>query len=141
MARRLQSTWALQLWHAGSVVVVRELSCPAACGNLSSLTRGRTGVPCVARWILNHWTTREVPQCVIYNYSIVFRIAACEVPYVYFVPCPYSILERDSRAQFMVSILEIQKLRPRDVDLLFLLHSAGYSLLSRSLYISSCQSP
>jgi len=29
--------------------------------DLSSLTRDRTLVPCVAGQILNHWTTREVP--------------------------------------------------------------------------------
>ena len=28
--------------------------------NLSSLTRDRTRVLCISRWILNHWTTREV---------------------------------------------------------------------------------
>ena len=28
---------------------------------LSYLTRDRTQVPCLARQILNHWTTREVP--------------------------------------------------------------------------------
>ena len=28
--------------------------------NLSSPTRSRTLIPCIARWILNHWTTREV---------------------------------------------------------------------------------
>ena len=27
----------------------------------SSQTRDLTGIPCIARWILNHWTTREVP--------------------------------------------------------------------------------
>ena len=30
--------------------------------NLSSLIRDRTCVLFIARWILNHWTTREVPQ-------------------------------------------------------------------------------
>ena len=29
--------------------------------DLSSLTRGQTHVPCITRWILNCWTTREVP--------------------------------------------------------------------------------
>ena len=29
--------------------------------DLSSPTRDRTHVPCFGRWILNHWTTREVP--------------------------------------------------------------------------------
>ena len=31
VAHGLQSTWALQLRNAGSVVVARRLSCPAAC--------------------------------------------------------------------------------------------------------------
>ena len=31
---------------------------------LSSLTRDGTHVPCIARQMLNHWTTREVPHCV-----------------------------------------------------------------------------
>ena len=30
--------------------------------DLSFLTRDRTCVPCIARWILNHWTTRKVPR-------------------------------------------------------------------------------
>ena len=30
--------------------------------DLGSLTRDGTHVPCIARWILNHWTTREVPN-------------------------------------------------------------------------------
>ena len=29
--------------------------------DLSSLTRDPTHVPCISRWVLNHWTTREVP--------------------------------------------------------------------------------
>ena len=28
----------------------------------SSGTRDRTRVPCLGRWVLNHWTTREVPR-------------------------------------------------------------------------------
>ena len=52
---------AQALGHAGSVVVVHGLSCPVACGifldqwlNLCLLHW---------QWILNHWTTREVPNC------------------------------------------------------------------------------
>ena len=30
--------------------------------DLSSPTRGWTHIPCIWRWILNHWTTREVPR-------------------------------------------------------------------------------
>ena len=29
--------------------------------NLSSPTKDWNQVPCIVRWILNHWTTREVP--------------------------------------------------------------------------------
>ena len=68
-----------QLRHAGSLlryaaffIVVRGLlsSCgtraqlPHSMWNLSSPTRDQTRVPCIVRWILNHWTTREVPQTV-----------------------------------------------------------------------------
>ena len=28
--------------------------------NISSLTKTRTCIPCIERWIFNHWTTREV---------------------------------------------------------------------------------
>ena len=33
--------------------------------DLSSPTRDRTHVPCIGRQILNHWTTREVPGCLL----------------------------------------------------------------------------
>ena len=29
--------------------------------DLRSLIRDQTRVPCIERWILNHWTTREAP--------------------------------------------------------------------------------
>ena len=31
-------------------------------GNLNSPTRNQSHIPCVARQILNHWATREVPE-------------------------------------------------------------------------------
>ena len=37
----------------GSVVVAHRLSCPEACGNLSSQTRDQTCVSCICRQILN----------------------------------------------------------------------------------------
>ena len=36
----------------------------------SSWTRGRTDVPFIARWILNHWTTREVPLCISFDADV-----------------------------------------------------------------------
>ena len=41
-----------QLWHTGLVA-------PWHAG--SYRTRDQTSVPCITRWILNHWTTREAP--------------------------------------------------------------------------------
>ena len=72
------------LQHAGSFVVACRLfiavwGLPSSCGtgrprswgtraslscdmwDLSSPTRNQTQVPCIGRWILNHWTTREIP--------------------------------------------------------------------------------
>ena len=43
----------LQLWHAGLVAL--------STWDLSSPTRDQICVLCIGRWILIHWTTREVP--------------------------------------------------------------------------------
>ena len=56
-------------WRTGSiehswtsVVIVHGLSCSTAgVWDLSSPSRDRTCIPCIARWILNQCTTREVP--------------------------------------------------------------------------------
>ena len=50
-----------QAWGAwASVVVAHGLNCLEACGiGLNPCTLDWTGVPCIARWILNYWTTRE----------------------------------------------------------------------------------
>ena len=43
---------------SGSVIVAQGLRCSSAWGK-SFQSRDRTCVPCIFRWILNHWTTRE----------------------------------------------------------------------------------
>ena len=45
--------------HTVPLVRALKLSCPKACGIFP--TRGRNYIPCTERWILNLWTTREVP--------------------------------------------------------------------------------
>ena len=35
-----------------------------------SWTRDSTHVPRIARWILNQWITREVPEVTFYNHSV-----------------------------------------------------------------------
>ena len=47
------------LEHTGSVVAERA-SFPCSMWDLSSPTRDGTHVPCIGRWSLNHWATREV---------------------------------------------------------------------------------
>ena len=46
-------SWAQYLWCMGLV---------APCHVGSSPTRDGTHVPCIARWVLNHRNTREVPK-------------------------------------------------------------------------------
>ena len=46
------TVWVQQLWCTGLVALWHEGS---------SQTRDRTYVPCIARWFLNCWTTREAP--------------------------------------------------------------------------------
>ena len=58
-------TWAQQLLLAGSRAQAQQLwrtglVAPRHVG--SSLTRARTRVPCIGRWILNHCTTREAQE-------------------------------------------------------------------------------
>jgi len=43
----------------GSVVAACELSCATQVG-FQFPKEGLNHVPCIARWIINHWTTREV---------------------------------------------------------------------------------
>ena len=50
---RLEDTRAQQVWHLGLVVLWHVES---------SWTRVRTCVSCIGRRILNHWSTREVPD-------------------------------------------------------------------------------
>ena len=50
------SVWVLCFGLRDSLVLVHRL----ACGIFSSARDG-THFPCIERWILNHWATREVP--------------------------------------------------------------------------------
>ena len=49
----------------GSVVVEHGFNCPAACGILRYPDQSH--VPCIGRWIPNHWATREAPLREILN--------------------------------------------------------------------------
>ena len=69
------SSWALGswavLWSVG-LVVLQHVG--------SSWTKDQTGVPCIARWILNHRTTRETSvSLMVENVKLVF-IRKCIFP-------------------------------------------------------------
>ena len=49
-------TCVQQLWHMGL----------SAWRHVGSFQSRDQCVPCIGRWILNHWTTREVPRCSYY---------------------------------------------------------------------------
>ena len=53
------------LWGTGaSVVMVQGFSCPAEYGIFPG--RDGTRVPCIGRWTLNHWITREVLSLIFF---------------------------------------------------------------------------
>ena len=66
VARGLSScgSWALE-HRLSSCGAGAQL--PHGMWDLSSPTRDQTRVPCIGRWILNHWTTREVPLIYFFN--------------------------------------------------------------------------
>ena len=77
--------WDPSTGHTDSLVVACRLRSGSRwvevlCGkrDLSSPTRDQTHVPCISRWILNHWTTREV--CLFIFNGIVIALQ-CDVTF------------------------------------------------------------
>ena len=58
-------------------VVVHGLSCPNAC----KISPDKESNPCPlhGRWILNHWTTGEVPKIPFLSGSVNFHFKACKI--------------------------------------------------------------
>ena len=50
--------------------VFAALALPHGMWDCSSLTRNRTYIPYVGKWILYHWTTREVSPCGIWKFQV-----------------------------------------------------------------------
>ena len=73
--------------------------------DLSSPTRGQTWVPCTERWILNHWTIREVPGLYLFSHRL--------EPLLSFSPC---ISNRFHLNHILVHIMSLFKLE-KDVPL------------------------
>ena len=53
--------WDLSLWWTNSVVAAHGIWDP------SSLTRDRTHILCIARWILNYWIARRVLEVSLFD--------------------------------------------------------------------------
>jgi len=56
-----------------SLVVACELSCPLACRIFCAWWGIESVSPCIGRWILNHWTTRESPICFLGTFLLLFH--------------------------------------------------------------------
>ena len=74
--------------------------------DLTSLTRDQTCVPCIARWILNHWTTRKVPSLGAFNGYLVTvhplsRIHLFVIPWTAACQAPLSFTISWSLLRFM----------------------------------------
>ena len=80
-------TWAPK--SSTSVDVVRRLSCSTARGILISPTRNRTCILCIAMWILNHWTVREVPVKFLLTDLCLTYILDCWAPSMTVAPQGY----------------------------------------------------
>ena len=66
-----------QLQHTYSLVVVYQFSScsmqaqlPLGMWDLSSLSKDQTHIHCTAKWIFNHWTTREVLEYTLIFYEM-----------------------------------------------------------------------
>ena len=69
-------TWAAENSGFSNCGTQPQLLC--SMWDLSSLTGDQTHIPCIARWILNHWTTRKSWNCFL---NFIFRIAYCKCVY------------------------------------------------------------
>ena len=53
---------SMGLQRVGQDLATKQQTSNNKMWDLSSLTKNHTCVSCIARWILNHWTAREVPE-------------------------------------------------------------------------------
>jgi len=90
----------------GSVAVASRVSCSGHVG--SSQTRDQTRVPCIARWILNHWPTREAPKMDFISPLILQKM---EGQWLYFLSSK-CFANTDSKEMFL-GVNEIWKIRQR----------------------------
>ena len=72
------------------VVAVLGLTCPKTCGIF--LNQGSTPVPCIGRWILHYWTTREAQWCIFKPDSHLLRLSrSLSSSYVPDLPIPPTV--------------------------------------------------
>ena len=92
--------WLLLLWSS-----LCSMASVAVCPGIvalrhveSSRSRNQTGVPCIGRQIVNHWTTREV-LLVYFTHTSLYLL----VPYSYFAP-PSSLSPLVTTSLFSISV-------------------------------------
>ena len=109
--RLLSSCGAWAPEHMGSVVA-RGLSSfgagaqlPRGMWDLSPLTRYPTCVPCIGRWILNHWTIREVPIQAFFFFFLLFFLFFIGVQLLYNVVLVSAVQQSESAICIHISTL------------------------------------
>ena len=55
---------------------------PQGMSSFSSLTRAQTCILCSGRWILNHWTTREVPEITFSSVQLFSHVRLFATPWI-----------------------------------------------------------
>ena len=87
--------WLLLLRSSSSRVQVQQLWCTglaAPWSERSSQTRDWTCVPCIGRWILNHWITREVPTIPFFSWVIFRCMTILQLWFCGFILFPFNYI-------------------------------------------------
>ena len=106
----------------------------------SSWDRDWTCVPCFDRRVLNHWTTRKVPDCKFYK-RLCKQFPMHLKMYLMEVWMSKYILQLDLMVYFQISTLYIWKLKHRDINLSLITHPeslwawCGLHLKTQSHYV------
>ena len=91
-----------QVGCAGSVVVVHGPSCSETCGIFPD--KGSNLCPPIGRWILDHWTTKDVPDIFSLETCISFFFFFIEVQLIYNVVLVSGTQQSDSAIHTCISI-------------------------------------
>ena len=86
----LQSTGFLNFQWARTAFLFLSLGLVAPRRHLSSQIRDQIHVPCIGRWILNHWTTGKSPSLASVISAFLVDLLLCWLPFLFSCSLPFS---------------------------------------------------